>query len=565
MGSEVAMQLLRANISKLFPRLDQNDALAVVVGAALVCHLIFKHLEPTYIPAVLFLLVLVPLYLSASLLPHFGPLLGPLIAFTTYHTSLLTSIGLCRISPWHPLAKYPGPLPAKLSKWWMVWKERDCKQHFYLEDLHKRYGDVVRIGPNELSICNVDAVLPLMGPNGLTKGPSTIGQGLEQPIPSLVSIRDPAEHARRRRPWTRAFSTAALKEYEPILAKRISELCGQLAQQKGTLNLATWISWFTYDVMGDLVFGGGNEMLVTGDQDGIWAMFEKSGEGQMVYHHVPWLAHYAKRLPMSPALKKMRGFALGRALERYKRGAVTKDLFYYLSNEDGSEKIPPPPAQVIGDGVLATVAASDTTSTTIANTFWHILRYPHYYKRVQAEVDMYYPPGESAFDTKHHNKLTFLEAVIHETLRLYPVLPSGSQRSPVPGKGDRVVGPYYIPDGTQARVHTWSLHRDPRYFSRPDTFWPERWLIAEGLEPAPAGEPFVHNANAFIPFSFGPANCVGKNLAYLEMRMVFCHLLQNLDFELDKSWNPAERERSAEDQFVLYMRCPLPVTVRRRV
>ncbi|GJE94426.1 cytochrome P450 [Phanerochaete sordida] len=544
--------------------MSKNDALLAIGGAALACHLIFKKWEFTYIPAVTTLLLLVPLALSGLLVPHYGVLLAAPVAFAIYYGVMLTSIALYRLSPWHPLANYPGPLPARLSKWWMVWQERDGQQHKYIQALHDRYGDIVRIGPNEVSLRNVDAVAPLMGTNGLPKGPAIRGQGLEPPVTGLIGIRDPAEHARRRRPWTRAFSTAALKEYEPIIIKRITQLSDQLLSQKGTLNLATWFSWFTYDIMGDMVFGGGSEMLANGDQDGVWTMFKEGGEGQMMYHHIPWLAHYAKRLPMSPALKKMRAFALGRTADRYKKGATTKDLFYYLSNEDGAEKVNPPARQVISDGVLATIAASDTTSTTISNAFWNILRYPHYYKRLQAEVDKYYPQGENAFDTTHHPKMTFLEAVLNETLRLYPVLPSGSQRAPIPSKGDRVVGPYFIPDGTQARVHFWSLHRDPRYFSHPDTFWPERWLIAEGLEAAPAGEAFVHNANAYIPFSFGPSNCVGKNLAQMEMRMAACYLLQNLEFALDPRWDPAARERSTVDQFVLVMREGVPVTVQRR-
>ena len=108
------------------------------------------------------------------------------------------------------------------------------------------------------------------------------------------------------------------------------------------------------------------------------------------------------------------------------------------------------------------------------------------------------------------------------------------------------------------------MQRDARYFSHPDTYWPERWLVAEGLERAPEGETFVHNANAFVPFSFGPSNCVGKNLAQMEMRMVCCHLLQNLEFELAKDWDPAVRERDVEDRFVVLMKSPVPVTIRRR-
>ena len=64
-------------------------------------------------------------------------------------------------------------------------------------------------------------------------------------IRALISLRDPAEHARRRKPWTRAFSSAALKGYEEILGKRIYELVTALEKQHQSVNLAEWISHFT--------------------------------------------------------------------------------------------------------------------------------------------------------------------------------------------------------------------------------------------------------------------------------------------------------------------------------
>ena len=121
----------------------------------------------------------------------------------------------------------------------------------------------------------------------------------------------------------------------------------------------------------------------------------------------------------------------------------------------------------------------------------------------------------------------------------------------------------FIPEGTQVRLHTYTLHRDPRYFSHPDTFWPERWLIAEGLEPAPAGEKFVHNPNAFIPFSFGPSNCVGKNLALQEMRMVLVHLMHRFSFRFADNYDPEQYERNIEDRFVVSVG-RLPVVVEER-
>ena len=73
------------------------------------------------------------------------------------------------------------------------------------------------------------------------------GRTLHQdPLP-LIGIRDSAEHARRRKPWNRAFSSAALKEYQPIVAKRVSQLVDLLGRQTDgkAVDLAQWISYFT--------------------------------------------------------------------------------------------------------------------------------------------------------------------------------------------------------------------------------------------------------------------------------------------------------------------------------
>ncbi len=82
------------------------------------------------------------------------------------------------------------------------------------------------------------------------------GRNLHQPILPLIAIMDPIEHARRRKPWNRAFSTAALKEYQPIVTRRTAQLIEGLMGEVGTTDLAKWISYYAYVVIYPLFTSG---------------------------------------------------------------------------------------------------------------------------------------------------------------------------------------------------------------------------------------------------------------------------------------------------------------------
>ncbi|KAH7913197.1 cytochrome P450 [Hygrophoropsis aurantiaca] len=552
----------------------QDGFLAVMAGA-LGCHLIFNRYEPRSPLSHMALLVVAPGTLTPLLLPNSSSTTRALLStYLLYYSTLLTSLFLYRLSPFHPLARYPGPLLCKVSKFWMAWVSSDGKQHQYYCKLHKKYGDVVRIGPNELSLRTVDAIQPLMGTTGLPKGPHWDGRMAEQTsIRALISVRDPVEHMRRRKPWNRAFSSAALKGYEEILSKRAQQFVTALEQQDLPVNLAQWINHFTFDFMSDMAFGGGSEMLRDGDKDDTWHLLESGLPTALVLTHVPWLGRYYAKLPgVGQNLKKFRTYCQERASLRRAQGSQSKDLFHYLIDEAGVERSPPTLAEVAADGVLAIVAGSDTTATTLSSLFWFLLNNPITYRRLQAEVDKYYPPGESALDTTHHQQMSYLNAVINETLRLFPPVLSGSQRGGVNGSTGKVVGPYFLPAGTSAFVHFYSLHRDPRNFSpMPDNFLPERWLSVEERSTLMSSDfkcldkvPFVHNTAAFLPFSFGPANCVGKNLAYQEMRMVVCLMMQRLEFRFVDGFEPETWERDLKDYFVT-MKGQLPVVLSPRL
>ena len=102
-----------------------------------------------------------------------------------------------------------------------------------------------------------------------------------------------------------------------------------------------------------------------------------------------------------------------------------------------------------------------------------------------------------------------------------------------------------IPEQTQVALHTYSIHRDPKNFHSPEVFLPERWFSTG----APPGE---HNQIAFFPFSYGQANCVGKNLALLEMRTLLCWVLLRFRISKAPGMNYEEWEGKILDWFVVH-------------
>lgn len=67
--------------------------------------------------------------------------------FGLFWLTLASSILVYRLSPWHPLANYPGPLICKITKFHLAFLSLKGKQHIYYVKLHQKYGDVVRVGP----------------------------------------------------------------------------------------------------------------------------------------------------------------------------------------------------------------------------------------------------------------------------------------------------------------------------------------------------------------------------------------------------------------------------------
>ncbi|KAF8207255.1 cytochrome P450 [Mycena galopus ATCC 62051] len=455
-----------------------------------------------------------------------------LASYCYFICSLCVSIILYRLSPLHPLYHVPGPRlwrVTKLSGVFMAWTGH---QHLYMKQAHDKYGPVVRTGPNEVSVVDVDAVVSVLGSGGFPKG--QFYEGRQDPnAPSNLLTLNGEDHANRRRLWNRGMSTESLNDYEEVIAKRATQLLNYIS---------AWISYFTsVRFMGDMAFGGGFELLANEeDRTNIWPIIEKFSVTASLFTHVPWAAKSLLLVPI-PSRDRLRKFGLEIALRRCKSTAKKRDLFYHLMDEAGLEKQKPPLGNVIADGALAVIAGADTTASALSSLFFLLLSYPKYYDQLQEEIDSHFPPGADPLGTSIYADMKFLNACI------------GPRQIPSDSEGKMIAG-RFIPGGTQVFVPPYVLHLDPRYFSpSPDKFMPERWI-----DPA-----LAPNATAFIPFSYGPSNCVGRNLAKLEMSMVTCLLLSRLKFRFAEGFDTAAWPLQLHDHFIT-TKGPLIVSVERR-
>jgi cytochrome P450 len=190
-----------------------------------------------------------------------------------------------------------------------------------------------------------------------------------------------------------------------------------------------------------------------------------------------------------------------------KRNAIlsrTPRYPFLLEGEKGASQ--PPNDQ--GPSKYLTFIDSDTVSITMTGILFYLMCHPEYQVKllqefISAEKD------HGILNTTQLASLPLLNGIINETLRLHYPGPSGFPRI-TPPEGLRI-GDTFIPGGINVKVPIYTVYRNGRNFAQPGTFIPERWTTKKEL---------VRQPQAFAPFLIGPYNCVGKQLALLQIRLV---------------------------------------------
>ncbi|KAK4062902.1 hypothetical protein Trihar35433_8697 [Trichoderma harzianum] len=410
------------------------------------------------------------------------------------------------------------------------------KSHRKILELHQTYGDVVRVAPNELAYIDGAAWNDIMGHRKRGQGENGKDPVFWKSQQHSVISADRENHTRMRRTLAHGFSAQAMMDQQPLIQGYVDMLISRLRDNcaDGTrpLEMTSWYNWATFDIIGDLAFGEPFGCLENSD-----------------YH--PWVSLLFTRIRTSAANNVLRRFPFGEKLiqllvskqdrqkfqEHYqltqekvnKRLAETEprsDFMEVMTKREGAMKFSYP--ELLDNASLLIIAGSETTATTLSGVTYLLLTHPEVLQKTTEEVRSSFS-NESEIDLLSVQKLNYMMAALQETLRMYPPVPTAIPRKAQPG-GDVICG-QYVPENTVLGIWQWPMYHNAKNFTLPDSYIPERWLGDARFSSDPQ--------DVLQAFSFGPRNCIGKNLAYAEMRLILAKILWNFDISLhpdSKDW-----------------------------
>lgn len=444
---------------------------------------------------------------------------------------------------YHPLAAFPGPRLAAISNFWHCYWFLGGRQPYKILELHDKFGPVVRTSPNELSFNTAQSWKDIygfrQGHQPFIKSDFYDGGSFADQAHSIVSERDPSEHGKMRKYLSHAFSDRSLIEQEELIATVTDQFIGKIGERGAEgLDFSQEFEMMTFDIIGSLAFGENFGGVESGQRHPwITIVLGALNQGALAdsfkrFPGIAWI--FLKVMPgaiqrIIEDTKKNENYAIELIKKRIQRKTDRQDFMTRILEHRDPEDVSD--IQLAAHSSDFVLAGSETTATALSCITYYLLRMPHIGKKLQKEVREGFQSYEE-IDATSTAPLKYLKAVVLEGLRIYPPLPFALPRV-VPNGGDTVDG-HFLPKGTVVSNNPIAASLSSSNFSDPFVFNPDRWLDA--------GDADVLDATQ--PFSLGPRGCIGRSLAWVELRTTLAKLhytydLQMLDERLD--WHKDSR------------------------
>jgi cytochrome P450 len=414
----------------------------------------------------------------------------------------------------------------------------------YLQRLAATYGDVVqfRLGWRNAFLLNhpdlvqeflvVHASRQVRGPV-MQRGRAVLGDG-------LLTSEDP-RHATQRRLIQPAFHRERIAHQAQVMGEYAGKACSRWRDGE-TIDLRAEMMGLTLDILGKTLF---NQKIEEDAGEIGEAVTELMSLVDLVF--VPFSQHLM-RLPL-PGMRRLRKvrtrfdrLIYGLIEERMRCRTHGDDLLsmllqHQLTEENREQAI----RQVRDECLTILLAGHETIANALTYALFLLAQHPEQADGIRIEVDRV--AGLRDLQAQDYEHLAFTRCAFLESMRLYPPVWLLGRAL----KQSCSVGPYTAPRNSILFASQYLLHRDARFFPKPDAFDPRRFL----------GNSRVQQF-AYFPFGIGPRRCIGEGFALMEGVLALGTILRRWQVEL-----LPETKLALDPKITLRPKFPVMVRVQR--
>ncbi|KAF8885841.1 cytochrome P450 [Infundibulicybe gibba] len=427
----------------------------------------------------------------------------------------------------HPLSRIPGPPLAAITTFYMGYFDivKNGGMVDQLEILHKKYGRVVRIGPSDLHFDDPEAYEVIYSTTSkFTKDPRYYDSFGDQE--SSWGYIDPQLAKTRKR--------RAILNLETVVQDAVDKLVKALLAYEKSRRAANLYMAFlstSMEVIASYCFAQSFDSFDFQNFDHpVLVALESLGPVYCILQQLPFLSPLVMNMPQWIAnIISSNSAALGRL-----RMHLSSQIDKFLANPSllestdheivyhhliSSKRATPSSKSLLHEAVVLIAAGSDTVGNTCTIGTFYILENKDVHQHLFEELKSVWPDRDSHITLETLEKLPYLTAVIKESLRM-----SHGVVTPLPRivPNDTVIAGVHVPAGTSVAMGMTFMHNNPRVFPEPGQFRPERWL-----------EPNARILEShLVPFSKGPRSCIGVNLAWCELYLIFANVFRKLEMEV---------------------------------
>ncbi|KAJ5788009.1 benzoate 4-monooxygenase cytochrome p450 [Penicillium paradoxum] len=444
----------------------------------------------------------------------------------------------------HPLSHIPGPRIAAVTQLYQTFY---CyygnKSRFYqqVDRLHAKYGPVVRITPDEISLNDPENYSKIYHVGTKYWKAPEYYRVFGAPAAFFTTVGNRL-HSIRRAPLNTFFSRKSVVNLEPLVQQKARVLIARLQNDLdcagdrtcGTVQLHNLFSALSIDVASDYSFhdcyglleteGGGHDFssMVRGVLKSFWFFMQFETIENLALRLPSWVSS-----ALSPALRRYNTMVEGTrrnvtTVKAQVEGGHEKPLRRSIFHELLESDAPPSVDDMTDIALTIIVAAAAATGNALSIMAFYVISDAEIYQKLHSELVDTFPEDKPDMSWSVLEKLPYLAAVVKESLRLsYGVI--GRLPRIVPESGAEFNG-YFIPPGTTVGMSSWTMHRSPAIFPEPNKFDPGRWL-----------DPAESNRLQRYLVSFGKDSrqCIGMPLAYCELYVTAAALFRTFgDLEI---------------------------------